>query len=490
MNPVTELLIVGAGPAGMAAAEAAAALDIAVTVVDEQADRGGQFLRQPPAGFRLSEWLPGKTYASAKQLLARSRQLGKVEWLQQATVAGIFPLAGGQAGSQVDGPRFRAVIDTGTGCRQVQARSVLIASGCYDLPVVFPGWNTPGVMAAGGIQAFIKSQQFVPGERILLVGSHPLQVVIADQIINAGGKVAGVLFAQSQWRALQLLRHPKTLFRQASKFSQLTAAMARLRKAGVKVEFGRTLIKADGGDELQSVTVAALDKQGKLIQDTAREISCDRLGVCFSFLASSELVRQMEVDCVWNARQGGWLARHDEWMASSVRGLYVAGEITGVAGSDVAMGEGKLAALGCAVELGRLDAAAAEQSARSLRQQLGQLREFAGLLSQLSWPGDGFFDQLMTDDSVVCKCEELSAGALRRLFNDNPAISTASSAKLLSRAGMGLCQGRYCHHSLTRLLSQLRGMEEQEVAGFTARFPTKPLTIAHLIDSAAPLNPG
>lgn len=485
MSLATELLIVGAGPAGMAAAETAAALGIAVTVVDEQAERGGQFLRQPPSGFRLANWLPGKTYQPAKTLLARSQLLHEVEWLQQATVAGIFPRACDHTSER----RFRAVIDTEVGSRQISARSVLITSGCYDLPVIFPGWNTPGVMAAGGIQAFIKSQQFVPGERILLAGSHPLQLVIADQVVQAGGKVAAVLFAQSQSRALQLLRQPMTIWRQAGKFSQLIGTMARLRKAGVPVEFGRTMVKANGGSELRSVTVAPLDKQGKLLQEAATDIACDRLGVCFGFLTSSELARQMEADCVWNARWGGWLACHDEWMASSIPGLYVAGEITGVAGSDVAMQEGKLAALGCAVELGKLISETALQSARPLRKQLFQLRDFAELLSELSWPGDDFFDQLMSDDSTVCKCEELSAGELRRLFTDNPNISTASSAKLLSRAGMGLCQGRYCHYGLTRLLAQLRGMEEQAVAGFTSRFPGKPLNIAHLIDSASPGNP-
>ncbi len=485
MNLATDLLIVGAGPAGMSAAETAAALGIAVTVVDEQAERGGQFLRQPPSSFKMSNWLPGKTYQPAKKLLARSQKLSDVEWLRQATVAGIFPKPGASASES----RFRAVIDTEDGSRQISARSVLIASGCYDLPVSFPGWNTPGVMAAGGIQAFIKSQQFVPGERILLVGSHPLQLVIADQIIQAGGDVAGVLFAQSQSRALKLLRKPMIVLQQANKFSQIVGTMARLRKAGVKVEFGETLIKANGGHQLHSVTVAPLDQHGKLNPGAATDISCDRLGVCFSFLTSSELARQMEADCVWNARRGGWLARHDEWMASSVPGLFVAGEITGVAGSDVAMAEGKLAALGCAIELGKLDAGAAEQNARPLRQQLQQLRNFAEVLSQLSWPGDDFFDQLMSDDSIVCKCEELNAGQLRKLFADNPTISTANSAKLLSRAGMGLCQGRYCHHSLTRLLSQMRGMEEQQIAGFTARFPSKPLSIAHLIERPSAANP-
>jgi hypothetical protein len=168
-------------------------------------------------------------------------------------------------------------------------------------------------------------------------------------------------------------------------------------------------------------------------------------------------------------------------MRSTIPGIYVAGETTGVAGSDAAMEEGKLAALGCALDLGRLQPAMAENQALSIHRDLRHLNAFAELLSRLSWPGDAFFDQLMSDTSIVCKCEELSVGDLLKMLHDNPDIGSASSAKLLSRAGMGLCQGRYCHHAVTRILAQTQGREEQEVAGFTARFPAKPVLINDLV---------
>lgn len=474
----TDLLIIGAGPAGMAAAELASALGLSVMVVDEQAARGGQFLRQPPSGFTLSNWLPGKTYRKAKQLLAQSEKLVNVEWLFQATVSGAFPINHARA----DDARFRVVIDKGQGGQHCDARSVLVATGCYDLPVIFPGWNTPGVMAAGGIQAFIKSQQLVPGKRFVLSGSHPLQLVIADQIVKAGGEVAAVLFTQSQSAGWSLLKQPMTLRRHSDKFAQMAGIMLRLRNAGVPVKFGQTVTAANGNDELESVTIAPLNAAGKILHEQSSTIACDRLGICFSFLSSSELLRQLGADCVWNARRGGWIAGHDRWMRSSIPGIYVAGETTGVAGSDAAMDAGRLAAVGCALEHGKLETVAAEQASLATRRSLHRREQFAELLSEMSWPGDAFFDQLMTETSTLCKCEELSVGELRQALQDNPDLSTASGVKLLSRAGMGLCQGRYCHHALTRLLAQTRGVAEQQAAGFTSRFPAKPVTIAHLLD--------
>lgn len=466
----------------MAAAKTAHGMGIGVMVVDEQAARGGQFLRQPPSSFKLKDWLPGKTYLKAKKLLALSEELIDVKWLMRSTVSGIFPLDNVQA----DEPRFRIAIDSEDGSQECHARSVLIAGGCYDMPVIFPGWTTPGVMAAGGIQAFIKSQQLVPGQRFVLAGSHPLQLVIADQIIQAGGEVAAVLFAQSQTSALSAFRHPLTLWRQSSKFGQTATVLRRLRKAGVEVHFNRAVVQAAGAEKLHSVSVAAVNSRGLVQKDSRQEIECDRLGICFSFLSSTELVRQLDASCTWNAQRGGWIAQHDQWMCSSIPGIYVAGETTGVAGSDTALEEGKLAAIGCALDLGNIQLANAEKLARPVRRDLRRLNIFAELLSRLSWPGDAFFDQLMSAASIVCKCEEISADDLHQMLQDNPGINTASSAKLISRAGMGLCQGRYCHHAVTRILAQTRRLEEHEVAGFTSRFPAKPISIGHLVELQNP----
>ena len=476
MNKTTDLLIIGGGPAGMSATESATELGLAVTVIDEQGAPGGQFLRQPPATFSVGRWLEGNAYTKGKNLLKRAQQSPHTHWLMNTTVAGILP------GNPGDPHRFKVVVDSDKGSATLAAHSVLVAAGCYDLPVVFPGWNTPGVMAAGGVQAFIKSQQFVPGEKFVLAGSHPLQLIIADQIVQAGGAVAAVLFSQSRSRVLQLIRQPGVAWRHADKLIQTLGILRRLKQAGVPVRFNQTVTAAMGAARLDYVETAAVDAGGQLSSQAQEPIECDRLGVCFSFLTSAELPRQAGADCTWNARRGGWIVNHDEWMSSSIPGLFVAGETTGVAGSDVAMEEGKLAALGCALHGNRITAVDADALSRPIRRKLKHLNVFADALSRLSWPGDEFFDQLMTGESTLCKCEEISVAHLRQLLQQNPSVSTSSSAKLLSRAGMGLCQGRYCQYSLIRLLAQVRGIPAAEAGGFTARFPSKPLPISNLVD--------
>lgn len=472
----TDLAIVGAGPAGMAAAEAAADHGVAVTLIDEQPAPGGQFLRQPPVGWKVSGWLDGPAYRDGKQLLARVSADRRPEWVMRTSVAGIFVADDG------DDDRFTLLLeDGGGGTRPLGAGAVLIAAGCFDLPVVFPGWNLPGVMATGGIQAFVKSQQFVPGKRFLFAGSHPLQLVVADQIVQAGGSVAGVLFAQSRRRAFEILKHPSVALRASDKLIETAALLRRLRKAGVPVHFGRTVLRANGQDSLTSVTTVPVGPNGRFDRAAAEDIDCDRLGVCFGFLSSSELARQAGVDCRWEPSRGGWIAEHDDAMASTVPGLYVAGETTGVAGSEVAALEGRIAGLACAVETGRLDAERARTLMRGPRRRLQQSNRFARLLADLSWPGHTLFDQLMTDAATLCKCEEVKVGTLRQQLEENPGMTTASAAKLFSRVGMGLCQGRYCQFALTRLLAGHLGVSEDSIGGFTARFPAKPLAIDSLI---------
>lgn len=476
----TELAIVGAGPAGMAAAEAAADCGVSVVVIDEQPSAGGQIYRQPPREFSVPDWLEGRVYQAGKALLNRVSNDTRIRWLEESTVSGIVPVA--DAGG--DG-RFTLITDGPEGVGSVTAESVLIAPGCYDMPVPFPGWNLPGVMAAGGIQAFLKSQRFIPGTRFLFTGSHPLQLVVADQIVRAGGDVAGVLFVQSWRRALRLWTSPSVVWYGRAKLLQTAAILRRLRRAGVAVRFQETVVRADGGDRLESVTVAPTGADGVANPASGREIACDRLGVCFGFLASSELARQIGAAIRWNAQCGGWIVSHDKWMRTSMPGISVAGEITGVAGADVAAEEGRVAAIGCALDLGKIDSQRADRLAAASRRKLAYLNQFARLLSELSWPGDRCLDQWLSDRDInLCKCEEVTVGDFVDQLQRNPDITSASAAKLLTRAGMGPCQGRYCQFAVTRLVARHSGQPEQRVGGFTGRFPSRPVEISALVDSA------
>jgi len=443
-----DVVIVGGGPAGQAAAIALAGHSLSIAVIDEQMRPGGQILRQPPAGFTVANWLADRSYAPLKDQLDRFGQLENVSWLGGHSAIGL------QAGSIVaSGP---------DGMRTIAADRILIAAGCQDLAVPLPGWTLPGVYAAGGIQAFTKSQQLLAGRRVLLAGTHPLQLIIAAQIVAAGGTVAAVLFAQPRAAMVRALaRHPLTALGRLSDLFTARAAMATLARSGTPVRYDVSLSALTGRDRVSGATTSAGDLQ------------CDAAGLCYGFVPQSALPRMAGARMVAAGPAGGWACVHDDWMRTSVPGLYAAGETVGVAGAAAAAAGGELAGLGIALDLGLLDTKAAHRSAQGARRQLARHRAFASLLDTAADPR-AFFP---TPDSgtIVCRCEDIEHGILSERVS---AGDSANAVKLATRCGMGVCQGRNCEPTLLRMISAARGPND---AGFTARFPARPLAIADLL---------
>ena len=172
------------------------------------------------------------------------------------------------------------------------------------------------------------------------------------------------------------------------------------------------------------------------------------------------------------------MVTHDQWMQSTVAGAFVAGEITTVAGADAAMDEGRLAALGIL----RQENLRTPVPSETIRTRLKHHQQFAVMLQTLSDPGS-LVTQLMSDDATLCKCESVLVSDINHCLQDNPHVNTASACKLMTRAGMGLCQGRYCQPLLLRLMAQQRECSEADVGSYTAQFPAKPVAISKLIGS-------
>jgi thioredoxin reductase len=465
MSDRIDLAIVGGGPAGMAAAEAAVEAGLVVAIVDEQQRLGGQILRQPPASFRVGNWLPGRGYRAVKAQLARAETL-PVRFLAGMSVHSVYR-----------GPdSFELQLAGPCGAVRLDARRLLIATGCYDMPVAFPGWTLPGVTSAGAVQAFVKAQQILPGDRFVLTGTHPLQIILADQIVKGGGRVAAVLFAQPASRALGLLRAPFTALAHAKMLAAAGAAMARLASAGVPIRFGQTVIAAEGNDRVEAAAIAQVadSAPGEMVE----RIACDAIATCFGFIPQSDLPRALGAEAIAVSRTGGWCIAHDAWMRSGVEGLFVAGEVTGVAGAEVAMIEGRLAGLGIACDAGCIPAEEAERFAQPLRRRLAFARRFAELLETASDPSP-IWRRLATSDTILCRCEDLTRSVIVDVIAAHPEAG-ADAIKRLTRAGMGRCQGRGCEHQVLAM------MAHDVPRRFEARMPVRPTPIEAIVEAARP----
>jgi len=471
-----EVAVLGAGPSGLAAAAQLAERGVTAAVLDEQARPGGQLLRRPPSAFGVENWLAGPLYRRAKAVLAEAETRAEIAWYSGWTVYGLDPpdpLAGET--------EFR--IWAGRGDEQIllRAERVIVATGAYELPVPFPGWTLPGVMGAGGLQTFLKSQHILPGRRFVLAGSHPLQLVVAEQILNAGGEIALMAFSQSRRDLLRKgLAGAGLVPRNFAKFAAPARMLTRLAARRVRLRFNTIIGEAAGSDQLERVRMRRLDAAAAPQEAEAEATSCDSLGVCYGFVAATELARQAGAAWDWDPARGGWLIRADSAMRSSVPGLYAAGETTGVDGADAAIAKGVLAARAILTDRGpdaAMGHAATGRARRALRRELRFARYLQGL-SAPPWPA---LDALPARETLVCRCECVSREAIEAAGAELGPQTDTNAIKLATRAGMGLCQGRLCAPTIARL-AQARAASPgaSPPAPFTARMPAKPAPIARV----------
>ncbi|GAA1640090.1 NAD(P)/FAD-dependent oxidoreductase [Catellatospora bangladeshensis] len=476
MNEQPDVVVVGAGPAGLAAAATLGRHGADVLVVDEQQRPGGQIYRQPPAGFTR----PGRQAKAGRALLAEAESTPNVRWLPDSTAWGVFGTRAGlddYAGPAPGPGRIRVGVHTPDGGRVLEPSALVLTAGAYDLPVPFPGWTLPGVLTAGGVQTFVKAQGLLPGHRFVLAGGHPLLLVVAAQLVDAGARVVEVAFSQHPRVLLPGPRDLLAAFGSAGKLAEGAAALRTLRRARVPIRFGTVIRSAHGDDALDSVNMSRVDSGGVLMPGTERIVGCDVLALGYGFVPSTELARQAGCAVDWRPGEGGWVVAHDAWMRTSVPGVSVAGELTGVAGAEQAEVEGRLAAYGTLQALGLLDADRASALARPVRRVLARRRRFAAAVLSRFAPAPATLGALVTDETVLCRCEEVRAGDIRQALAEHPHLGTANAVKLVTRAGMGLCQGRSCAPAVCGLIAAQTGRTPEQVGTFTAQPPVKPVPL-------------
>ncbi|MBI3966047.1 MAG: FAD-dependent oxidoreductase [Chloroflexi bacterium] len=470
-----QIAVVGAGPAGLAAAATAADLGLRVTLVDENGLPGGQFLRQPlpgvrKAGERRNEVRPPTESVSSSIEVHKTgeRRDGTGSRLLRRMRRGDVELRLGTAVWGVDDERTLWLLGP-EGMDRLEARALVVATGAYDRPVAFPGWTLPGVMTAGAAQTLVKSSGVLPGRRVLLAGSGPFLLPVAQELLRAGATI--VALAEATGPGAWLGRAPRGW----GHWDRLWEGWRYVRSllAGrVPVLPGHVVARAEGDERVRSATLTAVDGEWRPRPGTERRFEVDALAVGYGFTAGTELVRLLGCELRWGERQRQHLPSHDLDQRTSVPGVLVAGEAGGIGGAEVAFASGRLAALAAARELGVLAPGGFERLAAPVRRQLARHRRFAAIVNATFAPRAGLWE-LMSDDTVVCRCEEVTAGEVRAAIV--PGLPDANALKAATRVGMGLCQGRYCGPLVTELVAAATGAPVSGVRPFGVRPPLRPV---------------
>lgn len=479
MTPVFDLAVVGAGPAGIEAALTALEHGLQVIVFDEQQRVGGQIFRQPPSEFTGARSSFSAAYPWAERLLRRAEQSDAIDWRFGTTVFGVLHDDPEPASDRPAG-RFHVMIATGGAPEVICAKQVLIATGAYDMPVALPGWTLPGVMTVGGAQSLVKSQKVLPGQRILLAGSHPLLILAAEQLRRAGATIVEVAVARAVPRLREALAALPAVGGHTRLMRESASALLALRRAGVRLTTRHTVTRILGDERVTSVDLAPVDAAWR-VTGTARNIPVDLVLLGFGFLPCTELARQLRCELVWDSPKGGWVVAHDALMRTSVDGVYVAGEPGGVAGADQARAQGRLAGLAVATGLNRTSPQL-RASLRTAQAQVRRAARFSSVVQRLFEPKRSALIDLITRDTELCRCELVTGAELCGVLAEHPFISSANAAKLHCRPGMGACQGRYCESSVAGLVAATRGIARAQVGFYSAHVPVRPVPLQTLAE--------
>ncbi|MCC7485173.1 MAG: FAD-dependent oxidoreductase [Burkholderiales bacterium] len=457
MNVTCELAVVGAGPAGMAAAIAAAELGVTVTVFDEQPEPGGQIYRgvERVATMRPSHLaLLGEDYAAGLALVRRFRA-ARVDYRARSAVWCLEPELT---------VRFRDAAGAGA----VGARQIILATGALERPMPLPGWTLPGVMTCGGAQVLLKSAAIVPEGRVVIAGSGPLLYLVATQLVRAGVKPAALLESTTHLGAA--LPHVPPFVLAPGYLSKGMSMMGAVRGAGVPIRRGVRALRIAGGERAQRVEY---EWRGARHAEPADVVLLHQ-GV----VPNVNLALAARCEHVWDDRGRAFRPRLDNWGVTSVPGVRVAGDGGGIIGAKAAESAGTLAALGAAHALGRISAAERDRRSTAARRELARHLDARPFLDTMYRPAQEYLAP-RDPATIVCRCEEVTAGEIRRLVTEQ-GCPGPNQMKAFVRCGMGPCQGRLCGLTVTELIAECRGVPQGEVGYFRIRPPVKPVTVGDL----------
>ncbi len=444
MTERRRLAVIGAGPAGLTAALAAATRGVRVTLVDSAPQAGGQFYRQtaPGLGARRPQALhhQWRTWERLRDGLAAHVAAGRVThltdhhvWFVERQSGTVGDTATAHDTAQGSGS-FAVHALLGPGQEEpvtVHADAVLIATGGYEKVLPFPGWTLPGVVTAGGAQAMLKGGLVLPGRTAVVAGTGPLLLPVAVGLASAGARVAALVESADP---RNFARQARVLAAHPAKLAEGARYAAELARHRVRTQVRGTVVAAHGTGRLEAVTVAALDGDGRVRPGTERRIPCDTLAVGHGMLPHTDLAEAL------GCRLDGVGVAVDDEQRTDVPGVWAAGETTGIGGAVLASAEGRIAGLSIAA---RLDSRTAERSSyASAAKVRAGLREFFAAVDKVCAPPAHWAEQV-TDETVVCRCEEVPASAVREAV-DELGAGDVRTVKLLTRAGMGWCQGRMC----------------------------------------------
>lgn len=449
-----DLIVVGAGPAGLSAAATAAELGLTTLVLDEQPSPGGQLYRNiERVGPGTLEVL-GHDYAKGLNLLEKFRKSG-AGYQESAIVWNIE--------------------HNGTVCysrkgksTQIAAKRVIVAIGATERPVAFPGWSLPGVMGAGAIDANFKSSGTIPAGPVVLCGSGPLLLLVIGHLNSLGVEIRAVLDTTPSGNMLSAIPMLPGALRRSDYLLKGIAMLLNIKKSRIRYYRNVTGCKAHGSDQLKRVSFTSGGKEYHL--------ETKMLLVHEGVVPRCDFSQLLGLKHHWDPVQRYWYPQTDRCGATASEKIYVAGDSVFVHGGIPATLKGSLAALDIAEKLNLLTASEKAETVPGLEKELQAELMPRPFIDALYKPRKNLFE--ISDETLVCRCEEVTAGVIRQTIREG--CREPNEIKTLTRCGMGNCQGRMCGTVLAEIVAAELQLEPHVLKPLSVRAPVRNLSLREL----------
>ncbi len=454
MNTHRDIIIIGAGPAGLSAAITAAGYGLDVLIVDEQPSPGGQIYRNIERASDPARSILGPDYNRGLTLVERFRA-GQAEYLGNAIVWRID-----QDGNICFSHQGQS--------REIHARQIIIATGAMERPVPFAGWTLPGVMGVGAVDANFKSSGMVPRGPVVMAGSGPLLLATAGYLINCGVAVTAVLETTDPANIRSCLTAVPKALRRPDYLLKGLGMIVNLQRSGIRHVRGVTEYQAHGTDCLDHVSYKASGASGTL--------EAGVLLVHEGIVPRSDLTRQAGLAHLWDPVQRCWYPKTGTFGCTELKTIHVAGDGAFVHGGISAQFKGALAALDIAASLKAISRRKKTAAIRRIKQ--GLYRELAPrpFVDALYQPRPNLYS--LPPDTLICRCEAVTAGDIRQAIAEG--CRDPNEIKAMTRCGMGPCQSRMCGHALAEITADFLKLETHDINSLSIRPPVRNISLAEL----------
>lgn len=448
-----DVIVIGAGPAGLTAATQAAQAGLQVAILDEQPNAGGQIYRDVDRASQNRGDILGRDFAHGLTL---------TQELANSTVTHLRGAVVWSIENEYD------VLYTQNGrAQRISARYIILATGAIERPMPITGWTLPGVMTAGAGQILLKQSGMV-AQNAVLVGTGPLLYLLATQMIRAGTPPQAMIETQTTRDFIQPLSHYLGALRGWPYLAKGLGMLWAIKRAGVPRYTGAHDIEITGDTHATGITFRA----GR----TVHRLDCQTVYLHHGVVPNTQIARSLDIPHVWDETQGCFAPERDDWGQTQRDGIFIAGDSAGIGGAKVAEIMGQLCALKIAQLSGQQTLEQLTRQADPLLRQLARERAARPFLDRAYPPYAPAL--LPADDTIICRCEEVTAGKIRdyaRMGCLGP-----NQAKAFGRAGMGPCQGRYCGLTVTQILAQENNQTPDDTGYYRIRPPLKPVTLGEL----------